>query len=1351
MTTLADLFVRVLPDGKETDRYLARTETRLQKIDRTKITPKIEMSGADRTVGALTAKLQSLNKLKINLNVASTTAKAEVETLQRQLVRLTSKRSTVPIELQDDIDREIREVKGNLERLQRRETKLPMRLERINDQISAVTRQLNSIPDVDVDVDLDPERTLGRKLGGITKQVEDTGHKAGKGFGGGFNAGIRSIAGAAALLLSVSEVIRFLKESNAEARESQKVSAATAQLIKTTGGAANVTAGYVDQLTTSLSNKNGVDDEAIAKGANLLLTFKRVRNEAGEGGRIFDRANQAAVDLSATGFGSITTASKQLGKALQDPIKGTTALARAGVTFTDQQKEQITKMVEAGDILGAQKVILAEVESQVGGVGRASTTAGEKAVVAWDNFKELLGTALLPLVDKFSTFMLDKGIPALSSFVSFLSTNIPNAVSNATNTIEGFKEALTKGWERDTGTWGNEIIYAGLAIRKAFLPVVAFIRSEVVPRVASIGDAFSDLLTVLKPIAVQIGTAIQSVLSPKGGGGEAWTTIQDTIVSALVFIERTVRTVTKIISAVWAEHGDTITAVVKSNWSAVAGIVKGALSVLSGYLKLATSLMAGDWSGAWKGMRQVMKGQLDIITSIVKGVGKILGALVATAWSGMVDTVKFWMGRLVGFLAEKWSGIARGVTTGLSPIVGFVAGIWAKLQAGAASGLAAVAKVAKAALNAILLPFKITFTAIGTLIALTWGGIAKVTRAIWAKIGGDVRASTSAISKTISGWLSAARSTITATWNAIYSRVLAPVWNRIRSLFSSAMAAVRAGWDRFWSLIRSTATSAWNAVKDRVISPVWTRIRSIWTSAQTAVRSTWDSFWGRIKDSAQSAMNTVKSRIDTVLGKIRSAFSSAKTSIGKAWDGVKDKVSSPINWVKNNVYNKPLVPVWNRVAALVDGPTLKPYAKGGIAEYTRQGISQLEAYANGGTPYGVRPGYTPGRDTHLIGVGGGESIMRPEWTRAVGPALVHMWNRIARTKGVSGVRKIIGTMGVPEETRGRQQPMGGFADGGTVKGGSIADWLRSKIGGAASAVKGLASKLKGWALGGLKAAASKVLSPVRGLIDKRLVGNPVNRTVGSLGKKAISSVLDKIGSADDKAVAAMAPDTGGTGPFKGGGGAVGRGMAGIIRTARKFGIRSIGTYPGHHPSMARARDLMNTNVARGNALASALWGARKALNLWYIIWNRRIISQTRPGAGWTRYFDGGSSNPNRAHTNHLHVAVYRLGGIVNKLLGRSALGRAPVKLAAGGVVRGGRGGTIAHIGDGRHDELVTPLPKGWRAGAADDKIDRLCKLIEAYGLQGPVNNFGDILVPAGGSVAQTVNRELQLVANVGLV
>lgn len=231
------------------------------------------------------------------------------------------------------------------------------------------------------------------------KIADKEGAKAGKGFSGGLSKSFKGIAGLFAGAMAGIGIKDFLSDSIAEARESQKVGALTTSIIKSTGGAAKITAREVGDLATALSNKTGIDDEAVQSGSNLLLTFKNVRNEAGEGNDMFNRATAAALDLSKAGFGSIDSSAKMLGKALNDPVKGISALSRAGVTFTEEQKEQIKTMVKSGDTLGAQRLIMKELESQVGGAAAATATWGDKAKVTFDNLKESLGTKLLPVID----------------------------------------------------------------------------------------------------------------------------------------------------------------------------------------------------------------------------------------------------------------------------------------------------------------------------------------------------------------------------------------------------------------------------------------------------------------------------------------------------------------------------------------------------------------------------------------------------------------------------------------------------------------------------------------------------------------------------------------------------------------------------------------------------------------------------------------------------------------------------------------------------------------------------------------------------------------------------------------
>ena len=116
----------------------------------------------------------------------------------------------------------------------------------------------------------------------------------------------------------------------------------------------------------------GIDQNSIKATQAKLLTFGALAKSADEVNGAFDRATKAAIDLAAAGFGDAESNAVQLGKALQDPIKGIAALAKSGVSFTAQEKEKIKTLVETNRTLEAQDLILKAIETQVGGTALAT-------------------------------------------------------------------------------------------------------------------------------------------------------------------------------------------------------------------------------------------------------------------------------------------------------------------------------------------------------------------------------------------------------------------------------------------------------------------------------------------------------------------------------------------------------------------------------------------------------------------------------------------------------------------------------------------------------------------------------------------------------------------------------------------------------------------------------------------------------------------------------------------------------------------------------------------------------------------------------------------------------------------
>lgn len=257
-----------------------------------------------------------------------------------------------------------------------------------------------------------------RELGApVEKEAATAGKAAGSNFARTFAQGVAAIGLGRALIGSLGE-----------ANEAIKVAAQTEAAIRSTGGAANVTAAEIADLSGELSDLNAVDDDIIQQSANLLLTFRNVRNEVGEGNDIFNIATATLQDMAAALGGDASDSAIQLGKALNDPVAGISALTRVGVTFTAQQKEQIRTLAESGDILSAQKIILEELAAEFGGSAAAQATGLDRITVATGELKEAIGNSLVPAVDLLA--------PIVKSAVEVFD-DLPTPVQAATVAIAG--------------------------------------------------------------------------------------------------------------------------------------------------------------------------------------------------------------------------------------------------------------------------------------------------------------------------------------------------------------------------------------------------------------------------------------------------------------------------------------------------------------------------------------------------------------------------------------------------------------------------------------------------------------------------------------------------------------------------------------------------------------------------------------------------------------------------------------------------------------------------------------------------------------------------------------------------
>lgn len=243
---------------------------------------------------------------------------------------------------------------------------------------------------------------------------------------------LSSITAYSAAAVAAGTLVKATKYAVDQAKEAELVTAKVNAVIKSTQGVAGMTADAVDNLATKLSMMSGVDDDVIANGEALMLTFTQISS------KVFPEAMEAALDMSTSlekDLGSsVTLVSKLLNVQAGDVGQVSTAMSAAkkvGVSFTQTQIDMAKRAIAAGDVLAYQKIILGELKTEYGGAAAAAgnTYAGSmnKLKVAVDNLAESLGSKLTPTLTDVNIIAAD--------------------LVNKTNALEmknrGFNEALT--------------------------------------------------------------------------------------------------------------------------------------------------------------------------------------------------------------------------------------------------------------------------------------------------------------------------------------------------------------------------------------------------------------------------------------------------------------------------------------------------------------------------------------------------------------------------------------------------------------------------------------------------------------------------------------------------------------------------------------------------------------------------------------------------------------------------------------------------------------------------------------------------------------------------------------------
>jgi phage-related protein len=485
--------------------------------------------------------------------------------------------------------------------------------------------------------------------------LDDVGKKAdnaGKSFSGmgtmmtGVLQGIgQGIVGLAADLgkAAVGAVTDFIGGAIEEASAWNSVYAQTEAVIKSTGSAAGLTAAEMANMAGAMSAASGqslFSDDAILGAQNVLATFTNIKGEN------FGSATQSILDMSQALGMDLDSAAMQVGKALNDPVAGLAALSRSGVQFTADQEAMIKAMVEAGNVAGAQEVMMAELNTQFGGSAAAAvdTYAGQQVVLSekMADVQQGLGEALMPILMEFGTFMSDTVVPIIASVVTSLSGWITSM--QETGTTSGVFDTIRNAIAGIPGVLAtlNTALDTVLVFLQPLTDAATTFGTIFLTAMTSAGTAIMEYLA--SPMVMSFLEGLQSIL------GALATLVRDVLVLAFQGAAIAWDLLSQAFTIAWPY--------IQTVLDTFLSLVTIVMSTVTGILEVLSKLVTGDFQGAWTTLKTTLDTTIKDITGF---------------FTTLETNVKNVLNELMGKFKEVGTNIATGIANGISDAAGKIA------------------------------------------------------------------------------------------------------------------------------------------------------------------------------------------------------------------------------------------------------------------------------------------------------------------------------------------------------------------------------------------------------------------------------------------------------------------------------------------------------------------------------------------------------------------------------------------------------------------------------------------------------------------------------------------------------
>lgn len=439
--------------------------------------------------------------------------------------------------------------------------------------------------------------------------------------------------------------------------EVDKISGQTAAVIKSTGGAAHVTSDQVATLADQLERKTGIEAESIQRGQNLLLTFTNIKDAAGKNNDIFTQATKIMADLGTAMGTDASGAAIQLGKALNDPTAGITALTRVGVTFTDAQKAQIKALQESGNMMAAQKIILAELNKEFGG---SAAAAGQTFAGALNRVANGLGS--------ITEAMMTPAVPAFTAALGKLA-DASYAVSDAItrgNFIQLINEAfgpgpkaLVLGLATAIGVTMAQSMQT--ASRQAMVMAATYARAAAAMVVAN-----APVLAAFAAIAFAAYPFIKNWDKVRDTFGYLWQSMTNTVNNAMSAIGEASRNAWAIISghfrAAYTNFVSFFVGPVARAFNTMFDALPQKLKDTLGGLSFTMPSFSLDTSGVSATFAAVKQSTADVIDT-VKGGAMIAAEEFGKTWGDLPGQISGAMNRIMGTITGSSTKMAGSLKT----------------------------------------------------------------------------------------------------------------------------------------------------------------------------------------------------------------------------------------------------------------------------------------------------------------------------------------------------------------------------------------------------------------------------------------------------------------------------------------------------------------------------------------------------------------------------------------------------------------------------------------------------------------------------------------------------------------